>query len=134
MLKQGSTDFRITQTVHSFSGISEAVEASSKTAVSFTMHNNMLENIIGGAAFSLNNIKAQIKEGTAVEVPASDVQLTITEVPSENDAQSCLLSAGEEALQAILSTTEGNYQLTIAVLGINQTYIGTSQWQFTIKG
>lgn len=74
---------------------------------------------MGQAAFSLNNIKAQIKEGTEVEVPASDVQLTIIEVPSENDAQSCLLSAGEEALQAILSTTEGNYQLTIAVLGIN---------------
>ncbi len=74
---------------------------------------------------SLSNIQA------SQEVDSSHVQLTITDVPSENYAASCLLSDGDEAIAAILPTDPGTYQLTIAMSG-DDSYTGSSQFTFTI--
>ena len=52
--------------------------------------------------------------------------------PSEDYAQTCLLSDGPEALAALLPTDDGTYQLTVAVSGSNETYAGVSQWEFSI--
>ena len=62
----------------------------------------------------------------------SRIQLTITDVPSENYAESCLLSDGAQAIAAILPTEDGVYQLTVAVRSGTQQYVGASQWQFTV--
>lgn len=71
------------------------------------------------------------EEHSAGEADAHLVQLTITDVPSENYAASCLLSDGDEAIAAILPTDPGAYQLTIAMSG-DDSYTGSSQFTFTI--
>ena len=65
------------------------------------------------------------------ELDSSHVQLSITDIPSENYAASCLLSDGEEALADILPTDPGSYQLTIAVTNDSE-YTGATQFFFTI--
>ena len=79
-----------------------------KTSVSFTADLSVGED----GTVSLSNIQA------SQEVDSSHVQLTITDVPSENYAASCLLSDGDEAVAAILPTDPGTYQLTIAMSGM----------------
>jgi len=71
--------------------------------------------------------------GEPVSVPQTDIQLTITDVPSENYSASCLLSDGEAALKAIIPADAGSYVLTIAIVDSNSQYTGSSQWTFTIK-
>ncbi len=71
------------------------------------------------------------EEHSAGEADAHLVQLTITDVPSENYAASCLLSDGDEAIAAIQPTDPGAYQLTIAISG-DDSYTGSSQFTFTI--
>ncbi len=114
-------EFTITEGIHSFSGISDSVEASGRTQVTFSTEISIGEE--GGAT---------IGEITASEsVDPSHVQLTITDVPSEDYAASCLWSDGEEAIAELLPQDPGTYLLTIAV-GEDTTYTGASQFPFTI--
>ena len=130
----GSSEFIITETVHSFSGISDSPEASQKQTVTFSINNGAgITNAASGETLTLSAIQAVLSpDGEAVEIPATDIQITITDVPSENYAEICMLSDGEEALAEILPTEDGTYQLTISVLTGNSEYTGTSQWQFSI--
>ena len=116
-----STLFTLSDGVHSFSGVTDSAQDGTKTSVSFTADLSVGED----GAVSLSNIQA------SQEVDSSHVQLTITDVPSENYAASCLLSDGDEAIAAILPTDPGTYQLTIAMSG-DDSYTGSSQFTFTI--
>lgn len=118
---EASTLFTLSDGVHSFSGVTDSAQDSMKTSVSFTADLSVGED----GTVSLSNIQA------SQEVDSSHVQLTITDVPSENYAASCLLSDGDEAIAAILPTDPGTYQLTIAMSG-DDSYTGSSQFTFTI--
>lgn len=124
---EGSTAFIITATVHSFSGISEATDASGKTKVTFTVNNGVgIKNVASGQSVVLEQVAA------SVNVPESDIQLTVTDVPSENYSETYLLSEIKNDLSKILPEDDGQYRLTIAVVSSNETYTGVSQWQFAI--
>ena len=118
---EASTLFTLSDGVHSFSGITDSAQDGTKTSVSFTADLSVGED----GSVSLSNIQA------SQEVDSSHVQLTITDVPSENYAASCLLSDGDEAIAAILPTDPGTYQLTIAMSG-DDSYTGSNQFTFTI--
>jgi len=66
----------------------------------------------------------------SANVPAQDIQITISDIPSENYAESIRLSDGLD--QLALPTDDGTYQLTVAVVATNADYTGVSQWRFTI--
>ena len=85
-----------------------------------------MSSIASGQSVTLADIQASVED-----LDDSRVQLTITDVPSENYAESCLLSDGAQAIAAILPTEDGVYQLTVAVRSGTQ-YVGASQWQFTV--
>ena len=86
-----------------------------------------MSSIASGQSVTLADIQASVED-----LDDSRVQLTITDVPSENYAESCLLSDGAQAIAAILPTEDGVYQLTVAVRSGTQQYVGASQWQFTV--
>lgn len=118
---EASEAFTLTGGVHSFSGVTDSALGSDKTAVSFTADLSVGED----GTVSLANIQSD------PAVDSSHVQLTVTDVPSENYAASCLLSDREDAIQAILPADPGAYRLTIAVFG-DEAYTGSSQFTFTI--
>ena len=118
---EGETDFILTDTIRSFSGISASDEAG-KIRVMFAVASSQEDP---GITFTT-------EDGS--EGPAEDmVQVTVTDLPSEDYAKTCLLSDGWEAIQAILPEEEGAYQLTVAVKAEDETYTGTAQWPFIIS-
>lgn len=121
--EEASTAFTLSGDTHSFSGVTDSARDSGRTAVSFTADLSVGED----GTVTLSGIQAD------QPVDSGHVQLTITDVPSEDYAASCLLSDGEEALAAILPGEPGTYRLTIAVTG-DGTYAGSSQFTFTIPG
>ncbi|GMK37216.1 hypothetical protein PCCS19_02690 [Paenibacillus sp. CCS19] len=122
---EGSTTFTITNTVHSFSGISASTEASGKTRVTFNVNNGSgLKNVATGGKLVLDTITP------SAAVSDEDIQLTITDVPSESFSSSIRLSEGLDALT--LPTEDGTYQLTVAVVSDHSEYTGTSQYSFMI--
>jgi len=68
----------------------------------------------------------------SADVSESDIQLTVTDVPSENYSETYLLSELKGDLSKIMPEDDGQYRLTIAVVSSNETYTGVSQWQFAI--
>ncbi|WP_168120424.1 carbohydrate-binding domain-containing protein [Paenibacillus sp. HB172176] len=124
-----SSDFIITSTTHSFSGISEATDAVGKTVATFTINDGQgIANVASGETALLEQIKANM------DVPASDIQVTITDVPSENFSETGLLSELQDDFSQIMPTEDGIYRLTVAVVSSNETYTGVSQSYFTIGG
>ena len=89
----GSTDFVLTETTRSFSGVCDS-DASGKTRVSFA---------VDGA--TRNGRTTEIKAITAitpsVDIDPTQVQITVTDDPSESYAAACLLSDGLEAVNAL---------------------------------
>lgn len=126
---EASVSFIITSTVHSFSGVADSTEASGKERVTFMVNNgNGISSVASGAQVVLEQITA------SANVPDEDVQITITDIPSENYSETMLLSEGIDRLSSILPNADGTYQLTVAVVSSNETYTGVSRWQFTIGG
>ncbi|MHA7967156.1 S-layer homology domain-containing protein [Paenibacillus sp. CAU 1782] len=126
---EASVSFILTETVHSFSAVTDSTDASGKQKVTFSVNEGKgISNAASGKSVAVNSITANR------EVPEEDVQITITDVPSENYSESVLLSDGMEALAAILPEADGTYQLTIAVISGNETYTGATRLQFTIGG
>jgi len=66
-------------------------------------------------------------DGGSAIVPESDIQFTITDLPSEDYSATCLLSDEIDSLEGILPNEEGMYSLTIAVLDCNEEYTVSSQ-------
>lgn len=131
--EQGSVDFVLTQQIKSFSGVSDSADASEKTRVTFSVNNGSgMTDVQEGQAPALSGITVKDLTGSTASVPTSDIQLTITDVPSENYSKTCMLSDGAEAIAALLPSEAGTYQLTLSVVSSNENYTGTSQWQFTI--
>ena len=118
---EASTEFILSDSVHTFSGISTSAQGSGKTLVTFSADISVSKT----GTVSVENIQS------SQELDSSHVQLSITDIPSENYAASCLLSDGEEALADILPTDPGSYQLTIAVTNDSE-YTGATQFFFTI--
>lgn len=124
---EGSTAFVLTDSVHSFSGISEAADNSGKTKVTFTVNNGAgIQSVASGESIVFDAVTA------SADVPDSDIQLTVTDVPSENYSETYLLSDLKDDLSKIMPKEDGQYRLTIAVVSSNETYTGVSQWQFAI--
>ncbi|GIP19233.1 hypothetical protein J40TS1_48750 [Paenibacillus montaniterrae] len=124
---EGSTAFVITEAVHSFSGISEAADASGKTRVVFTVNDGAgIASVSSGQPVVLEQVAA------SEDVPDTDIQLTVTDVPSENYSETFLLSEIKDDLSQIMPEEDGQYRLTVAVVSSNETYTGVSQWQFSI--
>ena len=118
---EGSTEFVITDMIHSFSGISDSVAETGKTKVTFSAQ------ITVGEDGSVPVSDVQSSEG----VDPSHVQISVADIPSEDYAASCLWSDGAEAIAKILPEEAGRYQLTISVTD-DETYAGTSQFSFMI--
>lgn len=124
---EGSTAFVITNSVHSFSGISEAADSSGKTKVAFTVNNGAgIQSAASGERIVLEKVAA------SAAVPDTDIQLTVTDVPSENYSETFLLSQLKNDFSKIMPQEDGQYRLIIAVVSSNETYTGVSQWQFAI--
>jgi len=120
----GSTDFTLTETTKSFSGVCDS-DASGKTRVSFTVEG--VERL-----GRTNAIEAITAITPSVEIDPSLVQVTVTDEPSEDYAASCLLSDGLEAVNALLPTADGDYALTVAVLSGSDSHTGATQISFTV--
>ncbi len=130
---EGSVDFVLTQSVRSFSGVSDWVQGSGKTVVSFSVNNGSgILSAKAGETPVLSSVTAKTISGSSLAIAASDVQLTITDVPSESYNESCMLSEGTDGFASILPTDEGRYRLTVSVLSSNETYTGTTQMDFII--
>lgn len=124
---QGSAAFIITDAVHSFSGISEAVGASAKMRVSFTVNGGEgIRSVASGERVKLESVTA------SANVPATDIQLTVTDVPSEDFSATYLLSELNGDFSKLLPEADGRYRLTIAVVSTNPNYTGASEWEFVI--
>lgn len=124
---EGSAAFILTSSVHSFSGISEATDASGKTKVTFNVNQGAgIKNAASGEKVKLEQVAA------SANVPESDIQLTVTDVPSESYSQTYLLSEIKDNLSKMMPQEDGQYRLTIAVVSSNPTYTGVSEWLFAI--
>jgi len=120
----GSTDFTLTETTKSFSGVCDS-DSSGKTRVSFTVD--------GVKRSGRNNVIEAITAITPnVDIDSSLVQVTVTDDPSEDYAASCLLSDGLEAVNALLPADDGDYTLTVAVISGQETYTGATQVSFAV--
>lgn len=130
---EGSTEFLLTKETHSFSGISDGIDASGKTAVIFTVNGgNRLETTDG--TIIITDISAITKDsGEAVNLSAENIQITITDIPSEDYSATGFLSDGMDFINGLFPEEEGTYQLTISVDNGDTTYTGTTQIQFSIK-
>lgn len=115
------TEFILSDRVHTFSGISSDAQDSGKTQVTFSANVVVSED----GSVTVSDIQS------SQELDPSHVQISILDVPSENYAASCLLSDGTEALEDILPSEPGSYQLTIAVFN-DAGYTGVRQFDFTI--
>ena len=120
----GSTDFMLTETVKSFSGVCDS-DASGKTRVSFTVER--VSRV--GRATVLKTVSAITP---SVELEPSQIQVTVTDDPSENYSASCFLSDGLEAVNALLPTEEGSYTFTVAVKSGVEGYTGAAQISFSV--
>ncbi|QJD85964.1 carbohydrate-binding domain-containing protein [Cohnella herbarum] len=125
----GSIAFVITDKIHSFSGVSDSADATGKTRVSFTVNNGKgIANATSGNKPLLTSITANAK------VPEQDIQITVTDIPSESYSETRLLSEVKDSLSDLMPDSDGTYRLTAAVVSTNTEYAGVSQWQFTIGG
>jgi len=124
----GSISFMLTNNVSSFSGISDSSDASGKIKVTFNVNNGKGLQSTAGQSVILDSIVAN------ADVSDTDIQLTITDIPSEDYAETYLLSEVKNSLANILPEEEGQYRLTIAVVASNETYTGASQYVFNIGG
>lgn len=120
----GSTDFMLTETVKSFSGICDS-DASGKTRVSFTV-----EGVDRGGRQAVMEAVTAITSD--VDLDPSLVQITVTDDPSENYSASCLLSDGLEEVNALLPKEDGDYILTVAVVSQAETFTGATQVAFSV--
>lgn len=130
----GSTDFTLATNSHTFSGVSNATnptfvgsytdDGPSKTEISFTINNDT-----GMADYTIDDIPPLSYEASEA-VPPADVQLTVTDVPSENYYTTAY--GNNSALSALLPTEPGTYELTIAVVDTNPDYYGSATWYFSV--
>lgn len=120
----GSTDFMLTKTTKSFSGVCDS-DQSGKTRVSFTVE--------GVQRSGRNTVIGTVTAITpSVEIDPALVQVTVADDPSENYSASCLLSDGLEAVNALLPSDDGNYLLTVAVASGSEGFTGATQVSFTV--
>lgn len=123
-----STQFTLTQDVHSFSGIGDSAEGAGKIAVEFQFRAQPDWTAVL-AEGKLSELLTLTAEGEPLsELP--ELQLTVTDVPSEDFAETALLSDGVDALAKLLPEDAGTYRLTIAV--VSDRYTGVYSADFTI--
>ena len=116
----GETNFILTGNVRSFSGVCDSAQ-SGKISVTFR---------IEGRPGTGEPVRVTCSDQTLAH---SQIQITVTDDPSEDYAESCLLSDGPEAIDALLPDDTGNYVLTAAVVSSCDTHTGASQIRFTVS-
>lgn len=120
----GSTDFTLTAEQKSFSGVCDS-SASGKTRLTF--------DIQGASRTGRSTVLEQVTAITpSGDIAPADVQVTVTDDPSENYAASCRLSDGLDAVNALLPTADGDYTLTVAVAAGTEGFTGATQLSFTV--
>lgn len=120
----GSTDFTLTAAQKSFSGVCDS-SASGKTRLTF--------DIQGASFVGRSTVLEQVTAITpSGDIDPANVQVTVTDDPSENYAASCRLSDGLDAVNALLPTAEGSYTLTVAVAAGTEGFTGATQLSFTV--
>lgn len=120
----GSTDFTLTAAQKSFSGVCDS-SASGKTRLTF--------DIQGASRTSRATVLEQVTSITpSGDIDPADVQVTVTDDPSENYSASCRLSDGLDAVNALLPTADGDYTLTVAVAAGTEGFTGATQLSFTV--
>ena len=120
----GSTEFILTETTKSFSGVCDS-DVSGKTRVSFTVEGSERS----GRGTILPAITAI---SASVDIAPDQVQITVTDSPSEDYSESCTWADGLDAINALLPEDPGSYLLTIAVVSGNETYTGATQLSFLV--
>ena len=115
----GQIDFILTGSIRSFSGVCDSAQ-SGKTAVTFRIEGQPGTGKITSITCSVGTLAAD------------QIQITVTDDPSEDYAESCLLSAGMDAVNDLLPEDGGNYILTVAVVSSNSTHTGAAQMHFTV--
>ena len=133
-LQSPSTAFTLTDTIRSFSGISDSAEAAGKTALTICLKSGVSTDDIASGRIPLEeafSILADGKELDAQTRSGLDLQLTVTDVPSENYAATALLSDGTDALRSLMPTDGGDYRLSVAV--ISDVYAGTFIVDFSLE-
>ncbi len=115
----GETDFILTDSVRSFSGVCDSAQ-SGKTAVTFRI-------ISQTGTFTLSDITCSDET-----LPLDQIQVTVTDDPSEDYAEHCLLSDGMDAVNDLLPEDAGNYVLTVAVVSGCETHTGATQMRFSV--
>lgn len=118
----GSTEFTLTSSVKTFSGVSAASSSSSKTEVT-------IEVEYASSGLSISSIT--VYAGTT-EVDISDyLQVTVQDYPAESYYATS--SAGDlDSVNSIMPTDAGTYLITIAVTDSSTAYTGVYQAIVTI--
>lgn len=119
-----STAFTITATTHTFSGVTDSTEDGDKTEITFSINGNDGPTVEDGAIVISSITPSE-------EIDQSRVQITITDVPSEDFAATALLSDGLDSLKELLPTDSGTYRITVSVSG-DDSFTGINQWTVTI--
>lgn len=127
----GSTDFTITSSLHSFQNVANA----STVTFSGSIENTKTEVLFNASIldYLTTNPAPFVYLSASEAVPDEDVQLTVTDYPSENYFASCTLADGSEEIAKIFPSDSGNYLLTIAVNDDNMSYYGSDAWNFTVS-
>lgn len=131
-----STVFTLTDTVSSFSGLTDSTDVTGETHVIFTVNGgDGIDDVTEGEIPTITSIEASVDD-----LDDSEVQITLRSVDIAerwNVSNICSLSDGMDAIADLFyyddePITEGSYQLTVAVVGSNETYTGVSTFSFRV--
>lgn len=118
----GSTEFTLTSSVKTFSGVSAATSSSSKTEVT-------IEVEYGSSGLSISSIT--VYAGTTAVDISDYLQVTVQDYPAESYYATA--SANDlDSVNSIMPTDAGTYLITIAVTDSSSTYTGVYQAVVTI--
>ena len=134
LLQSPSTAFTLTDTIRSFSGVSDSAEAAGKTVLTICLKSGVSTDDIASGRIPLAEAFSILADGKELDAQARsglDLQLTVTDIPSENYAATALLSDGTDALRSLIPTDGGDYRLSVAV--ISDVYAGTFIIDFSLE-
>ncbi|MDO4565520.1 MAG: carbohydrate-binding domain-containing protein [Clostridia bacterium] len=125
-----SNDFTLAAGSYSFMNVTN----SSNVTFSGSIENSMTEVTFTAEISDYLTTEAApfIYGGSSVALADELIQLTVTDVPSEDYFASCLMSDGESMISSIFPSEAGDYLLTIAVVDGNSQYYGSAYWSFSV--
>lgn len=119
----GSSEFTLSSSTKTFSGVTVSSEQSVKKTVSISI-DGLTDNL------TISSISVKYN-GSTLDI-SNIIQVTIQDEPSESYFKTALLSDGLETLNAMLPTEAGTYSITIAVSSTSASYEGSYQYVFEV--